>query len=152
MKRTFLVLLSGLVAGIAAHITWFDTHRPCRGGELTCQLAWIRTELKLTDEQYARVRAIHEASSPRLLALAAQVAQMRDEYAAFDQQRLTTDKVDFLEFARFVEQRRAIDRECLAITRQLVAATSNTMTAAQRERYLGLVGPAFNYDDGSVPH
>jgi hypothetical protein len=152
MKRTLLVLLSGLVAGIAAHVTWFNTHRPCRGDELTCQLAWIRTELKLTDEQYARIVAIHQASSPRLLALAAQVAQMRDEYAAFDRQRLATDQVDFLEFARFVEQRRAIDRECLAITRQLVAATSNTMTPAQRERYLGLIGPAFTNGDGAVPH
>lgn len=152
MKRTLLVLASGLIAGTAAHVAWFDTHRPCHGDELTCQLAWIKTELKLTDEQYARIRAIHEASSPKLLALAAQVAQMRDEYAAFDRQRLTTDRVDFLEFARFVEERRAIDHECLALTRQLVAATSKTMTPAQRERYLGLVGPAVSDDDGAVPH
>lgn len=152
MKRTLLVLLTGLVAGAAAHVAWYDTHRPCRGDELTCQLAWIRAELKLTDAQYARIRAIHEASSPKLLALAAQVAQMKDEYAAFDRQRLATDRVDFIEFARFVEQRRAIDHECLALTRQLVAATSNTMNPAQRERYLGLVGPAFNDGDSAVPH
>ena len=126
MKRTLLVLLSGLAAGIAAHVAWFDAHRPCQGDELTCQLAWIRTELHLTDAQFARIRAIHEASSPRLLALAAEVAQMREEYAAFEQQRMKTDRVDFVEFAKFVEQRRAIDRECLNITRQLVAATSQT--------------------------
>ena len=152
MKRTLLVLLTGLVAGTAAHVAWFDTHRPCSGDELTCQLSWIRTELKLTDAQYARIRAIHEASSPKLLALAAQVAQMKDEYAAFDRQRLATDRVDFIEFARFVEERRAIDRECLTLTRQLVAATSDTMNPAQRQRYLGLVGPAFNDADSAVPH
>ena len=152
MNRTFLVIVTGLVAGVLAHVAWFNTHRPCTGDELTCQLSWIRTELKLTDEQYARIRAIHEASSPKLLALAAQVAQMREEYAAFDRQRLATDRVDFLEFARFVEQRRAIDRECLAITRQLVAATSNTMSPEQRERYLVLLGPAFSNGDGTVPH
>lgn len=152
MKRTLLVLLMGLTAGVIAHVGWFDSHRPCRGDELTCQLSWIRKELKLTDAQYERVRAIHEASSPKLLALAAQVAQLRDEYAAFERQRMTTDQIDFLEFARFVEQRRAIDRECLTLTRQLVAATSDAMTPAQRERYLGLVGPAFTDASGSVPH
>lgn len=152
MKRALLVLLAGLAAGISAHVAWFRTHQPCNGDQLNCQLAWIKTELKLTDEQYARVRAIHEKTSPRLLALAAQVAQMRDEYAAFDRARLTTDRVDFVEFAKFVEQRRAIDRECLALTRQLVAATSETMSPAQKERYLGLIGPAFSNVDRPVPH
>jgi hypothetical protein len=152
MSRTLLVVVTGIVAGLAAHFAWFDTHRPCSGDELSCQLAWIRTELKLNNEQYARIRAIHEAQSPKLLALAAQVAQLREEYAAFDRQRLTTDTVDFIEFARFVEQRRAIDRECLKLTHQLVAATSDTMTPAQRERYLGLVGPAVKSPDASVPH
>lgn len=144
MKRTLITLITGLVAGIIAHLAWFDTHRPCGSDELGCHLAWMRTELKLTDAQYARIRAIHEESSPKLLALAAQVAQMREEYAAFDRQRLTTDRVDFVEFARFVEQRRTIDRECLALTRQLVAASSNTMSPEQRERYLGMLGPALS--------
>jgi len=152
MTRTLLVVITGLLCGVVAHVAWFDTHRPCRGDELSCQLSWIKTELKLTNEQYARIRAIHEAQSPKLLALATQVAQMREEYAAFDRQRITTDHVDFLEFARFVEQRRAIDRECLRLTRQLVAATSDTMTPAQRERYLGLVGPAVKPQDVSTPH
>ena len=26
MSRTILVVLGGLIAGVAAHITWFDTH------------------------------------------------------------------------------------------------------------------------------
>jgi hypothetical protein len=152
MNRSLAVLLSGLLAGVAAHVGWFQTHQPCRGDQLTCQLSWIRAELKLTDEQFARIRQIHEASSPRLLALATQVAQMRDEYAAFEHERVTSSKVDFVEFARFVEQRRTVDRECLAITREVVAATSSTMTPTQRERYFGLVGPAFTDLTASTPH
>jgi hypothetical protein len=142
--KAALIVLFGVLAGGVAHVTWFRAHRPCGGDELACQLAWIKTELNLTDAQYDRVRAIHEQTSPRLLALAAQVSRLRDEYAAFEKQRLTSDRVDFVEFAKFVEQRRTIDRECLSLTRQLVAATSETMTPAQRERYLGLVGPAVN--------
>lgn len=150
MNRTFLVLLAGLIAGGVAHVGWFRLNRPCQGDQLTCQLAWMRSELKLSDQQFARIRSIHEASSPRLLALAAQVAQMRDEYAAFERQRVTSGQVDFVEFARFVEQRRAIDRECLAATRQLVAAASQTLTPVQRERYLGLLGDARN-NPGPLP-
>lgn len=151
MKRMLLVLLTGLAAGVMAHVTWFRQHRPCTGDELNCQLAWIRTELHLDDAQFARIRAIHEASSPRLLALAAQVAQMRDEYAAFERARVTEGKVDFLEFARFVEQRRAIDRECLALTHQLVAATSGTMSPQQRERYFDLLGPSLSSVGNPIP-
>jgi hypothetical protein len=152
MIRTLLVLVAGLLAGVAAHVTWFRMHRPCNGDELTCQLSWIKTELKLSDAQFARIRAIHEASSPRLLALAGQVAQMRDEYDAFERGRMTVGQVDFVEFARFVEQRRAIDRECKTLTRQLVDATSNTMDPSQKERYLHLLGPALNNVGEKVPH
>jgi hypothetical protein len=151
MKRMLLVIIAGLVAGVAAHVAWFRANRPCDGGELDCQLAWMRSELKLSDEQFSRIRAIHEASSPQLLALAAQVAQMRDEYAAFERERVTAGRVDFLEFARFVEQRRAIDRACLAATRSLVAAASEPMSPAQRARYLGLVGPALSPTSVALP-
>lgn len=151
MKRMLTVMVTGLVAGVAAHFAWFDAHRPCQDDRLNCQLAWIRSELKLTDAQYARIRAIHEESSPRLLALANQVAHMKNEYAAFERGRVTEGRVDFIEFARFVEQRRSIDRECENITRQLVAATSSTMNPAQREHYLRLLGPAIKNASDSVP-
>jgi Spy/CpxP family protein refolding chaperone len=142
MKRTLLVLTLGMVAGVAAHLGWFQLRQPCGGDQLECQLAWMKTELKLTDEQFARIHALHEASSPQLTALAARVARMRNEYAAFEQARLTTDQVDFVEFARFVEAQRAVDYECLASSRQLVAAASGILTPIQRERYLGLLPPA----------
>jgi hypothetical protein len=152
MKHTFLVLLLGAMAAVGAHFAWFQLHRPCSGNQLDCQLAWMKAELKLTDAQFARIKAIHEASSPRLLALAAQVARMRDEYAAFERTRVTTDRVDFVEFALFVEQRRAIDRECLASTRRLVNAASDVMTPLQRERYLGLLAPNLKIHDASSPN
>jgi hypothetical protein len=110
----------------------------------------MKTELKLTDRQFARIKAIHEQSSPRLLALAAQVARMREEYDAFEHERTTSGQVDFLEFAHFVEQRRVVDRECLFSTRQLVADAAGVMTDKQRARYLGLLGPVFKGDDPAL--
>ena len=82
---------------------------------------------------------IRDSSSPRLQALAVQVAQMQAEFAAFENTRRQTDHVDFIEFAQFVEVRRNISRECLDSTRSLVLAAANEMTPSQRERYLGMV-------------
>jgi hypothetical protein len=141
MKRTLLILFLGLSAGLLAHLGWFLSLRPCGSNGLDCQLEWMKTELKLSDEQFVRIKAIHEQSSPRLLALAAQVARMREEYDAFERERTASGQVDFLEFAQFVEKRRAVDRECLTSTQRLVADASHVMTAQQRRQYLGLLGP-----------
>lgn len=139
MNRTFLILLLGLVVGAGTHVIYFQFHRPAGLDSLDGQLAWIRDELKLTNAQYAQIKELHEASSPRLRALAADVARMQAEFTAFENTRRTTDKVDFIEFAQFVEMRRNINRECQESTRRLVMATADLMTPEQRAHYLGLV-------------
>jgi hypothetical protein len=139
MRRGILVLLVGLAVGVTTHEVYFRLHRAPDPDSLDGQLAWMKSELQLSDAQFARIRELHEASSPRLRALAAQVTQMQSEFAAFESTRRATDRVDFIEFAQFVEARRNFDRECLDSTRQLVLAAASEMTPRQREQYLGLV-------------
>ncbi len=141
MKRGALVLLLGAAVGLASHLVFFRLHQPADPESIAGQLAWMKEDLHLTDAQFARISALHQASSPRLRALATQVAQMRTEFAAFEKTRRTTDHVDFIEFAHFVEQRRSINQECLDSTRKLVLASANEMNPRQRERYLGIVSP-----------
>ncbi len=147
MKHSLLVIGLGLASGLLAHFGWYAAQRPCEGDNLNCQLEWVKSELNLTDQQFARIKNIHESSSPRLLALAAQVARMREEYDAFERQRTTSGQIDFLEFAHYVDQRRAVDRECLTSTRQLVADAAKVMTLQQRERYLTLLSPVLKTGD-----
>jgi hypothetical protein len=130
MKRGGLVLVLGLVVGLAAHLAYFHSHRPFDPESLDGQLAWMKSELQLSDAQFARIRELHEASSPRLRSLAAQVAQMQSEFAAFENTRRTSDRVDFIEFSQFVELRRNIS---------LVQASASEMTPAQRDHYFGIV-------------
>jgi hypothetical protein len=139
MKRGIFVLILGIVVGVASHLVYFQLHRPPDPETLAGQLSWMRSELQLSDAQFARIRELHEASSPRLRALSAQVAQMQAEFVAFENTRRSSDRVDFIEFARFVETRRNINRECLDSTRQLVMASASEMTPAQREHYFGIV-------------
>jgi hypothetical protein len=139
MKHPRLTLLLGLAIGLATHVVYFQLHRPPNPNTLDGQLAWMQAELHLTAPQFARIKELHEASSPRLRALAAQVAQMQSEFVAFEKTRRDTDRVDFIEFARFVEARRQVNRECLESTRRLVLASADVMTPQQRAHYLDLV-------------
>jgi hypothetical protein len=102
----------------------------------------MKAELQLSDAQFARIKELHEASSPRLRAMAVQVAQLQAEFTAFEKIRRTSDRVDFLEFARFVETRRQVNQACLDSTRQLVRAAAEIMSPQQRERYIRLVATA----------
>jgi Spy/CpxP family protein refolding chaperone len=142
MKRPLLILLLGLLAGTAAHLGYYGYHRPGDTDTLEGRLAWMKTELRLTDSQFARIKELHQASHPRLQAMARQVALMQAEFAEFEVSRRTSDRVDFVEFARFVQNRRELNRECLDSTRQLVLASAEVMTPEQRERYIRLVAAA----------
>ncbi len=135
MKRTLFVLLLGLTGGLFAHNAWFIAHRPGNPNGLDAQLAWMKSSLHLSDQQFELIKALHARSSPQLLALATQVERMRAEFAAFENERRATGEVDFLEFARFVEQRRAVDRECAESTRRLIVAAVSVMNQQQRDQY-----------------
>jgi hypothetical protein len=142
MKRTFLMLLLGAAVGTSVHFAYYGLHQGRQGDALDHQLALMKTELHLTDDQYARIKELHRTSSPRLRALAVQVAQLQEEFTAFERARHTDDRVDFLEFARFVDERRHVSRECLDSTRQLVLASADVMNPQQRAHYLGLIATA----------
>ena len=142
MKRTVFILLLGLVCGASAHLGWYAWQRPPASNDLESQLVWMQDNLHLTPAQLAGFKALHEQSAPRLLQLAAQVGRMRGEFAAFERTRQTAGQVDFIEFARFVDERRRLDRECADSTRQLVDASANLMTPQQREHYFLLLGSA----------
>lgn len=143
MKRTLVILLLGLMGGLGAHFGWLSfTDAPRHTADLGAQLAWMRASLKLDDAQVARIQALHEKSAPRLQALAAQVDGMRGELAAFERERQAEGRIDFLEFARFVDERRRLAGECVLSTERLVAEAAQVMTPQQRIQYFSLLEPA----------
>lgn len=142
MRRTLVIVLVGLLGGLGAHVGWLAVSGPQQSGEVGAQLAWMKASLQLTDAQLERIQALHEQSAPQLQALAAKVERAREELAAFERARQADGRIDFLEFARFVEKRRSLDRECAVSTERLVAAAAGVMTPQQREHYLHLLEPA----------
>ncbi len=142
MNRGVVILALGLLAGIGTNQVYYRLRRPAPADTLDGQLAWMKSELRLSDGQFERIRRLHELTNPRLQTLAVEVAHLRAEFAAFEAARRTTDSVDFIAFARFVARRRQIDQECRDLTRRLVLAAGDDMTPAQRERYYQIVDSA----------
>ncbi|MES1168655.1 MAG: Spy/CpxP family protein refolding chaperone, partial [Oleiharenicola lentus] len=110
MKRTLLTLCLGLVAGFGSYLAYCASNEPVATDSLEGQLAWMKSELRLTDRQFAQIEELHRASHPQLRAMAAQVNLMQSEFAEFEKTRRATDRVDFVEFARFVESRRNLNQ------------------------------------------
>ncbi|MFZ5497351.1 MAG: hypothetical protein ACOZE5_18675 [Verrucomicrobiota bacterium] len=150
MKHPVLIVLLGLAVGTASHLAYFQHREPVATDTLEGRLAWMRTELGLTDEQFTRIKELHQASHPRLRAMSAQVALMQAEFAEFERTRRTADRVDFLEFARFVESQRELSRQCVDSTRRLVLASAEVMTPAQRQHYMRLVATVEPQIGGSL--
>lgn len=137
--KAWLVLLLGLLGGGLAHLGWYEWRRPV--APTNDVVAWMETELGLSPQQLARIRTLHEHTRPQLRELARRAAAMRAELAHYETERRRGAPVDFLAFARFVEDWRHIDQLCLETTQQLIAATADELTPAQRARYLDRVTP-----------
>jgi hypothetical protein len=121
---------------------------PRASANLDALLTWMKNDLQLNDQQLAQIKNVHEQLSPHLLALASQVAQMQHALTQFENERQSAGQVDFLEFARYVEQRRKLDRECNESTRRLIAEATDVMTPQQRQQYLQLLDPALKTTGG----
>lgn len=111
---------------------------------LDALLTWMKNDLQLNDQQLSRIKNVHEQLSPHLLALANQVAQMQRSLSQFENERTSIGQVDFLEFARYVEQRHKLDRDCNESTQRLITEATDVMTPRQRAQYLQLLNPALN--------
>ena len=148
MKRAIIILLVGMLSGIAAHEAWFTARRPGPSDSLDAQLLWMRAYLRLDGEQYARLKVLHEELSPKLRELGEEVSRARLTSQAFEERRRKSGEVDFLAFARFVQARREVDAECSESTRGLVAAALSVMTPEQRNRYLEMVTPVLETPPG----
>lgn len=141
MSRTLLILFLGIIAGLAGYRGYLAYRAPASIENLEAQLAWMRTELQLSDEQFGRIQRLHQASHPRLQEIAAQLSHLQVEFAEFERTRQSGERVDFLEFARFVETQRSLNQARLASTKELVLASAEVMTPTQRARYLDWVAP-----------
>ena len=139
MKRFLLVVLLGFVAGASTHIGFYAFRRPTVESRLAHNLAWMRTEFSLDDQQYLRVSALHDHAGPELERLFAVLRATSEELQRLEDIRRASDKVDFLAYHQAKETNRKARSQCRSLTLDLVYSVAETMTPEQRDRYFALV-------------
>lgn len=140
MKRLLLTILLGFVAGAAAHIGFYAFRRPTVESQLARNLDWMRTEFRLDEAQFLRIRALHDRTGPQLDRLFAVLRATDNELNRLEEIRRATDKVDFIAYHHAKQENRQARRQCRLLTLDLVYAVAEVMNPEQRTRYFALVG------------
>lgn len=146
MWKSLTVLAMGLACGVAAHMGYFNAYAPAclpaDSGE--CEMEWLRTELDLSEEQFARVTRLHGERENEIRALSRKVRDLELMLAELEAERVTRGYVDYLEMGRYVETKRKLDEACIKSTSELIASVGDVMNVEQRKRYFSIVQNRIN--------
>ena len=146
MKRGFLILLTALLVGT---VGFFVTRQQCccsisdststahDGGSMLPELEWLHHELKLTDEQFAKVREKHLAYRPTCEALCMKVAASHKKVQALAQ----AGNIDSPEIEAALQEQAAVHVECQKAMLKHLHETAAVMSPEQSKKYLDAMLP-----------
>lgn len=140
MKKPLLVLLLLVLAGAAAFCLTHSVKTAERKSALLDhmpELAWVRSELKLTDEQFAKVSELHAAYRPKCEAMCQRILEAHkklDHLASKDQ--AVSD-----ELKAAIREHADIHAECQEAMLQHLYKTADLLDAQQAAKYLETMLP-----------
>lgn len=140
MKKGFLVLVLAIVAGVAA-FGLMRSHKieASRGALLDNmpELAWIRSDLKLTDSQFAKVTDLHVAYRPQCVEMCHRIleAHERLDRAAHSGQAVTA------ELKAAIADHAKIHADCQEAMIEHLYRTAAVLDKDQAKRYLNTMLP-----------
>lgn len=135
MNRSLFILLGALALGLAIFAgSYFVGQRTC----MMCEsqpaddLAWLRTEFRLSDAEMARIRELHEGYLPQCAEMCAKIAAKKSELesALGNGTNLTAEAQSKL--SELAELR----AQCQAQMLQHFITVSQTMPPEEGQRYL----------------
>jgi hypothetical protein len=138
MKRPWLILVAGLVGAVLAYSAFYY------GGTQTCrmmqhdrtpELAWLKTEFRLSDADFARVSQMHEAYMSGCM----ERCQHIDEKNQHLKQLLAATNAVSPEIERTLAEAAQLRAQCQKEMLQHFYDVSRTMPPAQGDRYLAWV-------------
>ena len=138
MKRPWLILVAGLVGAVLAYSAFYY------GGTQTCrmmqqdqtpELAWLKTEFRLSDADFARVCQMHEAYMSGCM----ERCQRIDEKNQRLKQLLAATNAVSPEIEKTLGEAAQLRAQCQKEMLQHFYDVSRTMPPAQGDRYLAWV-------------
>jgi len=138
MKKSWLILLAGLLAGVAAYAGIY-LHATSAQRRLEQsprpELAWLQKEYHLTDAQFAQVVQLHAAYRPKCAEMCGRI----DDQNAKVQQLLSATNTVTPEIKQALAQAAQLRVECQSAMMQHFYEVSRVMPPEQGKRYLAWV-------------
>jgi hypothetical protein len=138
MRKGAAILLLGLLVCTAAFsgFYYFET-AACRGmmREARPELAWLKTEFKLSVAEYARIVQLHEAYMPQCRERCRRIEEQNQKVQALLAQANTVTP----QLQSLLAERAQTRAECEAAMLKHFLEVSQTMPPAQGRRYLAWV-------------
>jgi hypothetical protein len=154
MKRGLLFLVLALAAGLAA-FCFTRMHQQAAAGngvllDSMPELAWLRTELKLTDAQFAKASELHVAYRPTCAKMCQNIADAHEKLETLA--RSARGMTPELEAA--IRDHARVHAECQQKMLEHLYQTANLLDDKQAARYLETMVPHAldsNITGGSPP-
>lgn len=137
MKKSGIIFLAGLAAGLLAYACLYLTGsgRSTASAGTAPELAWIKTEFRLSDQQFARVAELHAAYRPTC----AEMCRRIDEKNAALQKLLAATNSVTPEIQAALAEASRVRAECQAAMLKHVYEVSRAMPPEQARRYLAFM-------------
>lgn len=143
--KSLLVIVLGTALGVCSHFAYFNTYSAeMRSTSGLNKMEWLRAELDLTEEQFARITRLHEDRESEIRTLSRKVRNLELMLAELEAERVTEGYVDYLEIRNYMEAKRKLDEACLKSTNELIASVGDVMDLEQRRRYFSIVQESLN--------
>jgi hypothetical protein len=132
MKKPLVIMTTGLLLAVAAYAGLFLARTAPRHAEAPSELLWLRQEFSLSDQEFARIRELHEGYLPDCARMCARIAAANSE---LERLVLSTNEVT-PEISKKLSEIGNIRQECQARMLKHFYAVSRAMPEEQGRRYL----------------
>ncbi len=143
MKRlaSFLLLVLAVAATAYGITCYLNTRKP------EDQWSWLRREFHLSDAQFARIQALHEAYQPVCAEHCNRIMAVRQRLAELERAAAKNSPA----YTAALEEWAALKRECNEATLQHLRKVAGEMDPGQGSRYLDLMVPRITQFDHREP-
>ena len=131
MKRPLIIIFMGLLLAAVAYAALFLARTGQRGGDAS-ELAWLRKEFSLTDQEFARIRELHEGYLPDCERMCSRIAIANRD---LERLLLSTNEVT-PQITEKLTEISGIRQECQTRMLKHFYAVSKAMPEEQGRRYL----------------
>lgn len=132
MKKPLIIVIAGLLLAAGAYAALFLARTGLKHADDSSELLWLRTEFSLNDQDFARIRTLHEGYLPDCEKMCARIAAADKE---LERLIVSTNQVT-PEISKKLSEISNLRQECQATMLEHLYAVSRAMPEDQGRRYL----------------